>query len=51
MSSSSRDLEVTGKPDAVFSYHSESGPNTFSERNRCDDSGNLFESSVQGLNS
>ena len=32
MTSSSRDLEVSGKPDAVFSCHSESSQNTFSER-------------------
>ena len=32
MTSSSRDLEVSGKLDAVFSCHSESSQNTFSER-------------------
>ena len=46
MTSSSRDLEVSGKPDAVFSCHSESSQNTFSERDRSNESGNSFESSV-----
>ena len=32
MTSSSRDPEVSGKPDAVFSCHSESSQNTFSEK-------------------
>ena len=49
MSNSSRDLEISGKPDAVFSCHSESGPNTFSERNRNNESGNRFESSVRSV--
>ena len=40
MTSSSRDLEVLGKLDALFSCHSESSQNTFSERDR------RFESSV-----
>ena len=45
MTSSSRDLEVSGKPDAVFSCHSESSQNTFSERDRSNEPGNRFESS------
>ena len=42
--SSSRDLEISGKPDAMFSCHSESSQNTFSERDRSSESGNRFES-------
>ena len=49
MSSSSRDPEASGKPDAVFSCHSESGPNPFSERNRSDESGYRFEGSVHSV--
>ena len=49
MSSSSRDLEASGKSGAMFSCHSESGPNTFSERNRSNESGNRFESSVHSV--
>ena len=49
MSSSSRDLEVSGKPDAVFSCHSESSRNTFSQRDRSNESGNRFESSVHSV--
>ena len=45
MTSSSRDLEVSGKPDAVFSCH-KSSQNTFSERDRSNEPGNRFESSV-----
>ena len=41
MSSSSRELEASGKPDAVFSCHCESGPNTYSERNRSNESGTV----------
>ena len=43
-SSSSRDLE-----DAVFSFHSESGQNTFSKRDRSNESGNRFESCVHSV--
>ena len=46
MSSSSRDLEASGKPDAVLSCHSESSQNTFSKRDQSNESGNRFESSV-----
>ena len=49
MTSSSRDLEVSKKPDAVFSCHSESSQNTFSERNRSNELVNRFESSVLNL--
>ena len=49
MTSSSRDLEVSGKLDAVFSCHSESSQHTFSERDRCNESGNRFESSVRSV--
>ena len=49
MSSSSRDLEASGKPDAVFSCHSESSQNTFSKRDRSNESGNRFESSVHSV--
>ena len=34
MTSFSRDPKVSGKPDVVFSCHSESGQNTFSESDR-----------------
>ena len=40
MTSSSRDLEVSGKLGAVFSCHSESSQNTFSERHRSNEPGN-----------
>ena len=43
MTSSSRDLKVSGKPDAVLSCPSELGPNTFSERNQSNEPGNRFE--------
>ena len=46
MTTSSRDLEVSGKPDAVFSCHSESSQNTFFERDRSNEPRNRFESSV-----
>ena len=49
MSSSFRDLEASGKPDAVFSCHSESRQNTFSKRDRSNESGNHFESSVHSV--
>ena len=49
MTSSSRDLEVSGKPDAVFSCHSESSQNTFSKRDRSNESGNRFESGVHSV--
>ena len=44
MKSSSRDLDVSGKPYAVFSCHSESSQNTFAERDRGNESGNRFNS-------
>ena len=46
ITSSSRDFQVSGKPDAVFSCHSESSQNTFSQRDRSNEPGNRFESSV-----
>ena len=46
MASSSRELGVPGKLDAMFSCPSESSRNTFSERDRSNESGNRFESSV-----
>ena len=49
MASSSRELEVSGKPDAVFSCHSESSQNTFSERDRSNEPGNRFDSSVHSV--
>ena len=49
IASSSRDLEVSGKPDAVFSRHSESSQNTFSRRDRSNELGNRFESSVHSV--
>ena len=49
MTSSCRDLEVSGKPDAGFSCHSESSQNTFSERDRSNESGNRFENSVHSV--
>ena len=49
MTSSSRDLEVSGKLDAVFSCHSESSRNTFSKRDRSNEPGNRFESSVHSV--
>ena len=49
MTSSSRDLEVSGKLDAVLSCHSELSQNTFSERDRSNDPGNRFVSSVHSV--
>ena len=49
MTNSSRDLEVSGKPDAVFSCQSESSLNTFSERDRSNEPGNRVESSVHSV--
>ena len=49
MASSSRELEVSGKPDAMFSCHSESSQNTFSVRDRSNEPGNRFQSSVRIL--
>ena len=46
---SSRNPEVSGKPDAMFSCQSESSQNTFSERDRSNEPGNRFESSVQSV--
>ena len=45
MSSSSRDLEVSGQPDTVFSCHSELSP----KRDRSNESGNRFESTVHSV--
>ena len=49
MTSSSRDLEDSGKLDAAFSCHSELSQNTFSERYRSNEPGNRFESSVHSV--
>ena len=49
MTSSSGDLEVSGKLDAMFSCHSASSQNTFSERDRSNESGNRFESSAHSF--
>ena len=49
MTSSSRDLEVSGKHDAVFSCHRETSQHTFSERDRSNEPGNRFESSVHSV--
>ena len=46
MATSSRELEVSGKLDAVFSCHSESSQKKFSERDRSNEPRNRFESSV-----
>ena len=39
-----RELEVSEKLDAMFSCHSESSQNRFSERDRSNEPGNRFES-------
>ena len=49
MASSSRGLEVSGKLDAMFSCLSESNQNTFSGRERSNEPGNRFESSVHSV--
>ena len=49
MTSSSRDLEVSGKLDAVFSCDSESSQDTISERELENEPGNRFESSVHSV--
>ena len=49
MTSSSRDLEVSGKPDAVFSWNSEQSQNTFVARNRGNERRNRFKSSVHSV--
>ena len=49
MASSSRDLKVSGKLDAMFSCHSELSQNTFSERDQSNELGNRFESSVHSV--
>ena len=49
MTNSSRDLEVSGKLDAVFSCHGESSQNTFSEGDRSNEPGNRFKSSVHSV--
>ena len=49
MASSYRELGVSVKLDAMFSCHSESSQNTFSERDRSNESGNRFESSVHSV--
>ena len=46
---SSRNPEVSGKPNAVFPCHSESSQKTFSERDRSNEPGNRFESSVHSV--
>ena len=46
---SSLNPEVSGKPDAVYSWHSQSSQNTFSERDRSSELGNRFESSVHSV--
>ena len=46
MSSSSQEPRVSGKPDAMFSFDSEPTLNTFSVRNRSNEPGDQFESSV-----
>ena len=48
-SSSSRDLEASGHLVTVFSCHSESSQNTFSERERSNEPGNRFESGVHSV--
>ena len=49
MLSSSRDLEVSGKPDAVFSCQSESSQNTFSKKYRSNEWENSSESGVHSV--
>ena len=49
MPSSSRDLEVSGKPNAAFSCHSETSQNTFPKRDQSNKSGNRFESCVHSV--
>ena len=49
MASSSRNLEVSGKHDAVFSFESELSQNTFSGRDRSNELWNRFESSVRSV--
>ena len=49
MTSSSRDLEVSGKLDAMFSCHSEWSQNTFSERDRSNELGNRFASGLHSV--
>ena len=49
MTSFSRYPEVPGKPDAVFSCHSEPSQNTLSERDRSNEPGNRFESGVHSV--
>ena len=46
---SSREPRVSGKPDAMFSSDSEPTLNTFSARNRGNEPGNRFESSVHSV--
>ena len=49
MSSSSREPRVSGKPDAMFSFDSEPTLNTFLRRNRGNELGDQFESSVHSV--
>ena len=49
MSSSSREPTASGKPDAMFSFNSETTPDTFSVRNRSNEPGNHFESCVHSV--
>ena len=49
VSSSSREPSISGKPDAMFSFHSEPTLNTFLARNRGNERGDQFESSVHSV--
>ena len=49
MTSSSGDLQVSGKLDAMFSRHSDSSKNTFCERDRGNEPGNRLERSVHSV--
>ena len=49
MASSRRELEVSGKIDAMLSCHKESSQNTFSARDRSNEPGNRLERSVHSV--
>ena len=49
MSSSSREPKVSGKPDAMFSFDNEPASNTFLARDRGNEQGVQFESSVHSF--
>ena len=49
MSRSPREPRVSGKPDAMFSFDSEPTLNSFSVRNRSNELGDQFESSVHSV--